>query len=461
MIIFIPIEVKSRENIPKIFLAYQILKYTNYKIIIGGQRFLNQKIKNFKNCIWLDKNTFHERLKQRNIDKSNHVIVLDEEGPMSLYDNFATKTLYSNFFFKLINTLILWGEKDKERLPNIKNKNVKLAILGHPKFDLLKNKYKKFFNNEVNIIKKKYKNFVFIAGSGTVVDGTEQLISLTRTWAKKYNINQNVINKWHKYNALERENYLKFLEFVKKLAIANPNTNFVFRKHPVEDENKLKIFFGKIPKNLHIIYKFSVTPWIISCDQYLHSGCTTSIEASILKKKIIFYSLKSITNHIRFKKLKFSNLNFTNEDKCISFFKNNKNFKYKARDIGSIINNNDKNSFYKNFIKVIKKVNLSRKSVIIYREVNQNLLNRIYMSVRNLILKILSFIKNKFVLGTFLEKYIPEKHVFGNKAALRKFISLKKTEINDIIYRLNRLNKKKIKVKISKISDSVYKLENI
>ena len=83
------------------------------------------------------------------------------------------------------------------------------------------------------------------------------------------------------------------------------------------------------------------------------------------------------------------------------------------------------------------------------------------MSVRNLILKILSFIKNKFVLGTFLEKYVPEKHVFGKKAALRKFKSLKKTEINDIICRLNRLNKKKIKVKISKISDSVYKLENI
>ena len=35
--------------------------------------------------------------------------------------------------------------------------------------------------------------------------------------------NDRRVNKWHKYNALERENYLKFLEFVKKLAIANPN----------------------------------------------------------------------------------------------------------------------------------------------------------------------------------------------------------------------------------------------
>ena len=82
MIIFIPIEVSLREKIPKIFLAYQILKYTNFKVIIGGQRYLNQKIKDFKYCIWLDKHTFHERLKKRNIDKSNHVIVIDEEGPV-------------------------------------------------------------------------------------------------------------------------------------------------------------------------------------------------------------------------------------------------------------------------------------------------------------------------------------------------------------------------------------------
>ena len=85
MIIFIPIEVSLREKVHRIFLAYQILKYTNFKVIIGGQRYLNQKIKNFKNCIWLDKHTFHERL---NIDKSNYVICLDEEGPISFAQDF-------------------------------------------------------------------------------------------------------------------------------------------------------------------------------------------------------------------------------------------------------------------------------------------------------------------------------------------------------------------------------------
>ena len=83
------------------------------------------------------------------------------------------------------------------------------------------------------------------------------------------------------------------------------------------------------------------------------------------------------------------------------------------------------------------------------------------MFIRNFIFKILSFVKNKIVLKTFLRKYLPEKHIFGQKATLRKFINLKKKEITNVILRLNKLNKKKIKVKTIKISDSVYRLEKI
>ena len=145
MIIFIPIETNIRETIPKIFLTYKILHGSKYKVIIGGQRFLNQKIEEFKNCIWLDKHTFHERLKNRKIHKSNHVIVLDEEGPISLHDEFTKETLYSKYFFKLINTLILWGKKDFSKLPLVKNKKIKLEVQGHPKFDILKKNYFQIF----------------------------------------------------------------------------------------------------------------------------------------------------------------------------------------------------------------------------------------------------------------------------------------------------------------------------
>tara|TARA_Y100001970_G_scaffold294353_1_gene451313 strand:- start:14103 stop:15497 length:1395 start_codon:yes stop_codon:yes gene_type:complete len=464
MIIFIPIETNIREKIPKIFLAYKILKLTNFKVIIGGQRYLNHKIEKFKNCVWLDKHTFHERLKNRKIDRSNHIVVLDEEGPISLHDKFTKETLYSQFFFKLINTLILWGNEDYANLPQINKKKVNMEVHGHPKFDLLKKNYRGMFDDEIKYIKKKYKNFVFIPGNLHVDDRSDEFISITRSWAKKYNVRESIIKKFLNYNFMERKNYLDFLKFIKRLAIKNPKMTFVLRKHPIEDENKLIEFLGEIPKNLKLEYKFTVTPWIIACDYYLHSGCTTAIEAAILKKKIIFYATKSIANHKKFQKFKFSNLNFTNDDNCISFFNNinKKKINYKMKNIGNFIYNNNSNKlFYEKFTSFLKKIKFEDHSKIYYRKDKKFIFSFVSDKLKKMIYAILSLIKNKVILKTFLKKYLPEKYIFGKDAALKKFKSLKKSEINRIMLRLNKLHKNKIKIKNTKISESVFKLERI
>ena len=54
--VIIPIEIKVRELIHKIYLTYGILKNTNFSVILGGQRFLNNNY-SYENCIYLDKNT--------------------------------------------------------------------------------------------------------------------------------------------------------------------------------------------------------------------------------------------------------------------------------------------------------------------------------------------------------------------------------------------------------------------
>ncbi len=464
MIIFIPIEANIREKIPKIFLAYKILKLTKFKVIIGGQRYLNHKIEKFKNCVWLDKHTFHERLKKREIDKSNHIVVLDEEGPISLHDKFTKETLYSKFFFKLINTLILWGKEDFENLPKINNKKVKMEVHGHPKFDLLKKNYRKIFDSEIKYIKKKYKNFVFIPGNLHVDDRSDEFISITRSWAQKYNVKESIIKQFLNYNFLERKNYLNFLKFIKKLALQNPKMTFILRKHPIEDEKKLREFLGAIPKNLKLEYKFTVTPWIIACNYYLHSGCTTAIEAAILKKKIIFYATKPIAKHKKFQRFKFSNLNFSNDEHCISFFSkiNKKKINYKMKNIGNFIYNNNSNKlFFEKFINFIKTIEFTDKSKIYYREDKKFIFSVVSDKIIKIIYMILSIIKNKVILKTFLKKYLPEKYLFSKDAALKKFRSLKKSEINEIISRLNKLHKNKIKIKNTKISESVFKLERI
>lgn len=317
MIIFLPIEIKTREFLPKLFLALNILNKTNHKVVIGGQRFINYKIKSFENCIWLDKYTPFERLQKRDISNKNKVFVLDEEGPVSIADKF-TKYHYQKNFFKLIDTLLLWGINDKSFL-NLSSK-VKTFLTGHPKFDLVKEN-KHYFRNEVKYILKKYKKFIFIPGHHTLRDRSIFLKRYGEFVLGNIKNKNNIVAARIRADLLKKDNYIEFLNVIKEIAKENPKKNFVFRHHPMEDKKKLNDFFKNKPKNLFLEYKFSIVPWIISCEYFLHGGCTTSFEAAAINKKILYYQSKKVFKIKRFSKLKLSNWNFNDAKKLSNFIK--------------------------------------------------------------------------------------------------------------------------------------------
>ena len=199
-----------------------------------------------------------------------------------------------------------------------------------------------------------------------------------------------------------------------KIAKENPDINIVFRKHPHEDPKKTFLRFKGKPNNLHIVYKYNVTPWIIASTVYLHSGCTTSLEAAILKKKIFMYK-PIIDKSIRERELsKISNF-FSDERKLIieinKNLKSNKSSNYiKIKSL--IYNNNSKDLFYKSFIKYINKYKNLNSEIIFHKKLGK--FEEIIFELKKFILKILSFTKN-LILNTIFAQYVPEKYSFSKK----------------------------------------------
>ena len=143
------------------------------------------------------------------------------------------------------------------------------------------------FKKENNFIRNKFKKFVLITGHypSSSVRTTENWISNV---SKKILGNKKYLDKHIKtklkFNTFRKNNYESLLNLTIKIAKENPNITFVFRRHPMENEDFLKIKFADKPKNLKLIYKFSVTPWIYNCNFHLHSGCLSSLETIKLKK---------------------------------------------------------------------------------------------------------------------------------------------------------------------------------
>ena len=288
-VICLPIEIKVREFISKIFLAYNIIKNTNFKVVIGGQRFINNKL-TFRNCLWFDKNTFYKQREKFPIHKDNKIIMLDEEGPISFFSNSTLKLRYNTKIIKQVTTFLFSGKKDIENL-NKKFLQSSYKIIGSPKFDLLKKKYWSIYDSECKYIKKKYKNFLFIPGHFSLTKTNENL---------KLNSHLLFSNNSQKKNYIENSevylnNYIRLLNLVKKIAIQNPKLTIIFRRHPSETHISIREYFRDKPANLKIIYKFNITPWILACRYYLHSGCQSYLEALALKKKLSLIILLNIT----------------------------------------------------------------------------------------------------------------------------------------------------------------------
>jgi hypothetical protein len=252
----------------------------------------------------------------------------------------------------------------------------------------------------------------------------------------------------------EKNKYSKFVQLIKKIAEKNPNKQFIFRPHPGQDLNKVIKSFGNLPKNLKIILKYSVTPWIIACDQYIHAGCTTVFEAEKLKKKITY-----ISNFDKFDSI-WSNIGYKffirDEDKILSFFK--KDIKLpkinNPKKINAVVKNiNKEYEFGKNFINMLKKENFFQKKSSLYMrnyDLKKSYIKNFLSNSKTNVLKIK-------LIARLAAHYIPD-FVLTKKLKDSKFYKFNRNELIKTLLLFTKLDDSNIKFKVSKLNEHVFKI---
>ncbi|WP_440910952.1 surface carbohydrate biosynthesis protein [Candidatus Pelagibacter sp.] len=464
MIFLLPIEIKDREIFSKVFLSYKLLE-NGHKIIIGSQRDIPQNISKISNCFWFDKNTFISKI-NKNFDmkyvNKNYIGMLDEEGPLAFFNSTSREIRYPKAISKFYDYFFVWGKEDQKK---IKYLNKRISILGHPKYDLLKKPYVHLWDSKVKLIKKKYNDFVLFNSSfksrPSKANYRKSIITLRDNLPNKKNLKKSlkILDLVFKN---EEKNYKETIKLLKELAGIYKSTNFIFRPHPNESINVVKKKFGKIPKNLKIIYQGSVTPWIISSKVVMHSGCTTALEAAVLKKKIIcFIPFGNLDRYKIYSKIgKF----FNKKNLCIRKFGDflnteRPNLNLKFTD-SIIINSKNNNFFYKNFLKFLIKNNLHKlESKFFISEVETS---EIKKSIYNLKQKIKSYI-SKFkdiLIKTPLIYLLDQKYIYTKESREKKIKVLKQSEITKILSQIKKISSSKLNFKVNKISENVFIVKN-
>ena len=246
---------------------------------------------------------------------------------------------------------------------------------------------------------------------------------------------------------------------VNKLAKKFPKVNFVFRPHPRQNIKLVKKRFSNKINNIKVEYKYTITPWIMSCDFFLHSGCSTVFEASILKKKIIYLLENNIPKRPSvFSKLGYFSKNVDEAEKTISLFlSKNKKYDLKKSKLNNDIieNSNDKN-FSSTLCDLLNKIKF--KTIFNY-EFQKIRNNSETLKTNRFKQKAKEFILNTR-LGVKILNEIDPNLLLTKSYKDKKFRGITAGEVKNLIDKFSRFEKLKLSFRLKKIDKDLYFIEN-
>tara|TARA_X000000950_G_C13881706_1_gene647143 strand:- start:1031 stop:2407 length:1377 start_codon:yes stop_codon:yes gene_type:complete len=456
MTILVPLEIKVREINSRTFLISKIIDSTNFDVVIGEKSKVYNLFKHNDGMYLLSKGGPKPNFQfpKKNY-KKNYIGIVDEEGPIMNMDNNEIRTRLHDHIIRNIDDYFFWGDRDLFTSKKyFKKHTCKINNFGHPKFDICKKENIKFYKREIKNIKKKYNKFIFIPLS----HNADQILDKKNYTIHSYNIKKNLNKTKEKYKEFlnnDKKNYIKLINFTEKLAEKKPNLNIIVRPHPRQNINLVKKSFKKNLPNIKVIYEGVITPWIESCELYIHSGCTSFLEAASLEKKIIYVCENE--DYKSSKMFKSYGYHFTSYNKCLTFLlkkidKKNFHLDRSSKPTSIISNTKNKKYFYKEFIKFIKKKynNKLRPMKRAYPKKTkiENYFGMFKVVVKKFILKVPIFRQIIFFINPSL--------LLTKEYKRKKFPSLERLELKSY---LNRITTKKFNIK--KLSDNLFLIKKI
>lgn len=296
-IIHIPIEVKSRELVPKIFFISRALK-KNFACFVGDKIAVNRSVKFFKSGIYFHK-SINRNDKNYIIDIQSKVdgyISIDEEAGNSFKNEKELENLLEYRSSKInvmnVDKIYNWGNFDnKVWVKKYKKFKKKFKITGLPRIDIWKKSISKLiFDKEIDYLKKRYGDFIFIPS--TFISSKDKLNQLIN-FEKKRIFNKEYLQKKIDSRKFEYELFLEFKELISRFSKENLNLNIVIKPHPSELIADWKI----ITKNLNNVFvdnKYEITPYIMASKCVVFNSSTAGMQSVFMGKKTICY--KSISD---------------------------------------------------------------------------------------------------------------------------------------------------------------------
>ncbi|MCU0590258.1 MAG: hypothetical protein MUC57_02135 [Desulfobacterales bacterium] len=296
--LIIPVENQVRELDPKLLLAC-IAARRGFASIIGSHREIDFRIASFPCGLYLNKSMTERNLKMFQIMRriGHAILTWDEEALIHLPPDIYYSRRLSPVAIRYISHLFAWGEENAELWRNYPEFPVSLPIhvTGNPRNDMLRPELRAFYESDVRAIHERYGDYLLVNTNFNHVNAffpAQNLFKPVKHSDESPQFGKAGVGMTREFaNALHDQKQAVFKAFqslIPKLSQAFPQLSIIVRPHPTEGQDVYRQLASG-SNRIHVTNEGNVVPWLQGARALVHNGCTTGVEAFVMRTPAFSY----------------------------------------------------------------------------------------------------------------------------------------------------------------------------
>jgi len=294
--LIVPIENQVRELDAKLLLAAAAAE-KGFPVIIGSRFYIHFALPHLPPSVVIAKSMRSVSSVTLDLTRrlGHDVVAWDEEGLVRFSSPEYYAWRYSKRAFEIPRCLFCWGQDNADFFKSYSGYNgTPIYVTGNPRIDLLRPNVRGIYSNEVDVIRKKYGDFILVNTNFSFANNFVDNLNLVQSSPNndKYKISRTGRGLSRSFakgmGDHQKKIFAAFRELVPMLNTQFPEKTIVIRPHPSENHEVWRNIV-RDQKNVHVLHEGNVVPWLMACEVLLHNGCTTAVEAAVLEKPAIAY----------------------------------------------------------------------------------------------------------------------------------------------------------------------------
>ena len=297
-VLLIPVENQVRELDAKLLLACVAAK-RDLTSIIGPKRKIENHIAAFPRGIFLSKSL---RIAKRTFFPisrllGHEIVAWDEEALVHLPAETYFSRRLSPVGMEHVSHLFAWGEDNAElwrQYPQLPP-GIPIHITGNPRVDLLRPDMQAYYSAEADQIRKKFGDFILINTNFNHVNAffpAQNLFQPVKKAGEQAQFGQAARGMSREYAEGFRDHkqavFEDFQQLIPELEAAFPEHTIVVRPHPTENQDIYHEIAARC-RRIRVTNEGNVVPWLMAARVLIHNGCTTGVEAFVMRVPAVSY----------------------------------------------------------------------------------------------------------------------------------------------------------------------------